>query len=272
MCRDCVDDDAAALTCADRLPEYLGQIYLFRELTEDQLNQVMTDLRTHKLRDGRWLFRQGENAERFYVVRSGQVALFRQSPEGRESIVAVVGTDELFGEEVLCLAEPRHDLNARAIGECTLLSIDRAKFRAFLPHSEALNQRLLETLYRRQTMLLDHIERLTLQDATQRVMAYLLAQVGGAAGAQRMELSLPKHTLAAHLSIQPETLSRILGRLKECEYIRAEGDELIVRTEELRAGLSCSLCEQRWGCPGPGRLYIDADTADPRAAAGRELH
>ena len=259
MCRACVDDDAAALVCAERLPDYLRRRDLFAELSKEQLDEVVDRLRTVHLAVGEWLYRQGDRADRFFVVREGQIALFRQSTEGRESIIAIVGPDEVFGDELIFLPEAHHDLNARSVGEATLLSIDRAGFRSFLEGSPSLALRLLGTLHRRQKMLLDHIERLTLQDATQRLMAYLLDRVGNGQGPQRLELSLPKSTLAAHLSIQPETLSRILGRLKECDYLREEGEVLVVQSEDLRAGLGCSQCPQRWGCPGPEQL------ATPRA-------
>ena len=62
------------------------------------------------------------------------------------------------------------------------------------------------------------------------------------------------------LQRQPlDVVERILGRLKECDYLREDGDVLVVQSEELRAGLSCSHCPQRWGCPGPEQL------ATPRA-------
>jgi len=254
MCRACVDDESAALVCAERLPDYLRRQHLFAELSDEQITEVVDRVRTVRLADDQWLYRQGDRADRFFVVREGQVALFRQSSEGRESIITIVGVDEIFGDELIFLPEAFHDLNARAVGGATLLSIDRAGFRSYLEESAALGLRLLGTLHRRQKMLLDHIERLTLQDATQRLMAYLLDRVGNGQGPQRLELSLPKSTLAAHLSIQPETLSRILGRLKQCEYLREDGEVLVVQSEELRAGLGCSQCPQRWGCPGPEQL------------------
>lgn len=259
MCRDCLDDESATLVCAERLPDYLRRRNLFTDLSQQQLTTVVERSRTVRLAADRWLYRQGDPADRFFVVRQGQIALFRQSSEGRESIIAIVGPDEIFCDELIFVPEARHDLNARSVGGTILLSLDRELFRSFLEDSPRLGLRLLATLYRRQLMLLDHIERLTLQDATQRLMAYLLDRVGDGAGPQRLELSLPKSTLAAHLSIQPETLSRILGRLKECEYLREEGEVLVVQPEELRAGLGCSRCPHRWGCPGPEQL------ATPRA-------
>ena len=217
MCIACVDDHSAELVCEERLPDYLRQTYLFQDLTDDQLDEVVSGLRTKQLEDGGSLFRQGDPARWFYVLREGHIALYRQSAEGRESIIAIVGPDEVFGEELLFLEAANHDLNARAVGDCTLLRIDRAGFRSFLEGSPSLGFRLMGTLYRRQRLLFDHIERLTLQDATQRLMAYLLDQVSSEGGPQRLELALPKSTLASHLAIQPETLSRILARLKECE-------------------------------------------------------
>jgi CRP-like cAMP-binding protein len=269
MCRACVDDHAAALVCTERLTDYLRRAYLFRDLSDEQLADVLARLQSKRLEDGRWLYRQGEEADRFFVVREGQIALFRQSAEGRESIIAIVGEDEVFGEELVFLDQARHDLNARAVGDCTLLAIDRLAFRSFLTGSAPLAMRLLGTLHRRQRMLLDHIERLTLQDATQRLMAYLLSQVGEEKGPQRLELSLPKSTLAAHLSIQPETLSRTLARLKDCDYLREDREVLIVDTEALRSGLSCSLCEQRWGCPGPDQRL--KSLFEPAGAPAAEL-
>lgn len=259
MCRACATDHTAELLCEERLPYYLRQTYLFRDLTDVQLSEVVAESRALQLLDGHWLYRQGDRADRFYVVREGQVALFRQSAEGRESIIAVVGANEVFAEELLVPQEAYHDLNAKAVGDCTLLSISRPGFRSFVEKSAALGFRLMGTLYRRQKMLLDHVERLTLQDATQRLIAYLLEQIGAdqggvETGPQRFELALPKSTLAAHLSIQPETLSRILSRLKECEYLREEDDALVIQAEELRSGLRCSLCHLRWGCPGPDQL------------------
>ena len=256
MCRACAVDDVSALVCRERIPDYLRQLYLFRGLSEECLAEIVGGLRTLRLDSGQWLYREGDPAHRFFVLREGQIALFRQCPEGRESVIAIVGADEVFGEELLVLDDARHDVHAKAIGDCTLLSLDRRIFRSLLNDSVALCQRVMTTLHRRQQMLLDHIERLTLHDATQRLLAYLQDRAGDESGPRRLRLSIPKSTLASHLSIQPETLSRIFTRLKDCQYLRQEGDTLVLLVpEDLRFGTGCSQCHLRyWGCPGPAAL------------------
>ena len=91
MCRACAESEQAALLCHQRVPDYLQQLPLFRELCAADVLSLSTSARTRQLEDGQWLFGRGEKAERFFVVRRGQIVLFRQSSSGKESIVAIVG-------------------------------------------------------------------------------------------------------------------------------------------------------------------------------------
>jgi len=268
MCKACELDPLQELTCPEQLPGSLRQIYLFEKLEEVQLAEIAAGLTTIELTEGRWLHRQGDDAEHFYLVQEGQIALFRQSLGGRESIVAIVGENELFTEELVFREDPRYDLHARAIGDAKVVSFESSVMRKFIMDSTPLCLQLMETLNRRQQVLLDHIERLTLFDATQRVLAYLLDQVEAVPKPQPVKLSVPKSTLASHLSIQPETLSRALAKLRECNYLREEGAELVLDAPaHLLADLACSRCSLRsWGCPGPDRL-----SSEPPAEGRFEL-
>lgn len=257
-----------ARTCPERVRDDLRRIYLFEELDDARLDKIIGSARSIELEDGRWLYQQGEPANSFFLVRDGQVALFRQTEDGRETIIAIVGGDEAFAEELLLVDRPVHDLNAKAIGNCGVIAFDSSSLRSYLKSSTSLCLKIASTLHRRQQMLFDQIERLALHDATERVMAYFLDQVGDASGTQQVQLSIPKNTLAAHLSIQPETLSRSLGRLKECQFLEQRGDSFVlVHTNELRKGLKCAHCNIRsWGCPGPDYLRdSDVENAPPIA-------
>lgn len=50
-----------------------------------------------KLRDGEILFRQGETADRIYVIESGKVEAFRMQ-DGREIKLGELGNEDYFGE------------------------------------------------------------------------------------------------------------------------------------------------------------------------------
>ena len=276
MCRACSADPVMARTCPERVRDDLRKIHLFEDLDDASLDAVLAGASSIAIEDGRWLYQQGDRAGHYYLVRQGQIALFRQTEDGREAIIAVVGGDETFAEELLFQREPIHDLNAKAVGGCDVLAFDSSPLRELLRGSTSLCFKIASTLHRRQQMLFDQVERLALHDATERVMAYFLDQVGDARGPQTVHLSIPKSTLAAHLSIQPETLSRSLARLKQCQFLEQRGESLVlVNTDELRKGLKCAHCRIRsWGCPGPEYLRdsdIEAASTPLQGAHSRLL-
>jgi CRP-like cAMP-binding protein len=70
------------------------------------------------------------------------------------------------------------------------------------------------------------IEDLSLKEVPGRLAAYLLYLSEHNSGADSLELDITKGQLAALLGTIPETLSRILARLGQQEYIEVEGRKI----------------------------------------------
>ncbi len=62
----------------------LRRNYLFSGLDETQIAKVKQSMRVLQLEEGERLFDHGIHAERFFMVRSGQMKLFRLSLDGVE--------------------------------------------------------------------------------------------------------------------------------------------------------------------------------------------
>ena len=231
-------------------------VYLFEDLDHDQRQWMMRSVRPVALRRGEWLFAQDDLARRFYLVRTGGIALFRQSHTGEEKIIAVIEAGETFGEEPVFVPDGTYSLNAKAVSETSLLAFDNEQLRSLLSNSVDLCLKLMATLRRREGFLLDEIEQICLRNATQRVVAYLLQRTDDVEAGNRVHLSIPKHMLASRLTIKPETLSRVLGRLRAQELIRLDGEAIaIVDRKTLEVENRCLQCNGRsWGCPGPSPL------------------
>jgi len=228
-------------------------IYLFEDLDGEQRQKMLRSMRPVDLRRGQWLYAQGDLAERFYVVSSGRIVLFRESEAGEEKIFAVIQPGETFGEGPVFIPDGRYTLNARAVADCSLMAFDNQQLRLLMNDSVELCFKLMATLRRRESFLLDEIEQITLQTATQRVLTYLLQQAVSAEAGDRVTLGVPKHILASRLTIKPETLSRVLARLRAKSVIRHDGgDIIIVERKHLEIENRCNACGGRsWGCPGP---------------------
>src|SRR6266540_3272706 len=69
----------------------------------------------------------GDNDELVYFIESGQVKLLMLSPDGRECLLAIHTTGDIFGELCLSGLGPRQD-TATAMEETTLKQIPCPKF------------------------------------------------------------------------------------------------------------------------------------------------
>lgn len=213
--------------------EQLRRAPLLSGLTQVQLERVAQSALKVELAEGQWLFSQGDPARRFYLVQTGQMRLFRLSPEGAEKIIEFVAPDQTFAEALMFLNAPRYPVCAAALEPTELIGIDARSFAAMLRESVETCFVVMGALSRRLRALIGEIDNLTLHTAKSRVARYLLAQVP----TERCDLALevPKGVLASRLSITPETLSRVLKQLTLDGICAVQGAQVTIID---RAGLT----------------------------------
>lgn len=212
----------------------LSRTYLFAGMSEEHLQLLLRDVREIHLQSGGGLFSHGAPAEYFYFVRTGLIKLFRLSREGDEKIIEILRPGETFAEAVAFMGnQARYPVSAEAVSETRLLAFSQKKFLELLRGSPEACFGMLASMSRRLHMLVNQIDSLTLQNATYRLVAYLLEQVpAGVQVSPDIQLTTPKSAIASRLAIQPETLSRILARLRQGGLIDVEGPHITVRDVE----------------------------------------
>ncbi len=92
--------------------------------------------------DGQVLFEPGDEAKRFYVIQSGQVAIIDRQ---RNHQLAVLKTGESFGEQAL-LAGGVRSAAAQAIGATTCMEITAQGLRDLLAKESGIATPVLEAL------------------------------------------------------------------------------------------------------------------------------
>jgi CRP-like cAMP-binding protein len=209
----------------------LRRAYLFADMSEPHLQALVNGMQDIHLDTGKTLFHQGQAAERFYFLREGLVKLFRLSPEGDEKIIEIMRPGETFAEAVMFMgAQGRYPVNAEAINESRLYAFEQKVFLNLLRESGDATFGLLGSMSRRLHMLVNQIESLTLQNATYRLVAYLLEEIPrDVRTSPEVQLTTPKGVIASRLAIQPETLSRILAKLRQGGLIEVHGNHITIR-------------------------------------------
>ena len=76
----------------------LRETILFAGLNDAALESIVQASTERRLRRGDVLFAEGESPDALYIVESGRIAIANRNFLGRESVVALMETGDLFGE------------------------------------------------------------------------------------------------------------------------------------------------------------------------------
>jgi len=205
----------------------LNQIPLMSHLVAPQLNKIQKTMKQVRMKEGENLFVQGQPAERFYLVRSGQIKLYRVSLEGSERVIDIKQPGQVFAESIVMLDKCVYPVSADAMTNTELLAFEFSTFRDVLEESRETCFQFMADMSRGLQQYLDQIDYLTFQNASFRLVNYLLQQVPPAHAQEKsceIKLAATKSIIASWLAIQPETFSRILRNLKSRNLIKVNGN------------------------------------------------
>jgi CRP-like cAMP-binding protein len=204
-------------------PSLVAQLrhhHLFSRLPEAALQEVCASANLKRLAAGASLFHQGDKAERFYFIFSGQVKLHRVVCDGQEKLVEIIRSGESFAEALLFTGVPQYPVSATALKTCQMASLHGAQYRRLLEEHPSICLDILATLSIRLHQRLNEIDTLTLANACHRVRRFLAQAHEEGDGV--ILLDVPKRLIASKLGIQPETFSRILHRLIDSGVIAVQ--------------------------------------------------
>jgi len=119
------------------------------QLSEEQLIAATAQAENVKFAPGQIIFRQGDPADKFYIITKGQVDILRSSKkDGPEMQVARLSEGHYFGEiEVLGRAE--RAVTARAVTTVECLALNREVFKSLLAASSETYKEVDVVLRRR---------------------------------------------------------------------------------------------------------------------------
>lgn len=196
------------------------QTPLLKALNTAQFQALLSNASVYDLVEGEFLFQQGQPLEQLFICIEGFIKLFRLTPNGDEKIVEIISAGNSFAEAVLFLGGQQYPVHAVALKPAQVLGINAKQYQQILRSSVDVCFHLMGLMSKRMHWLLTEVDRLTLHNATFRLLSWLLEAPTHASNT--ILLDVPKHVLASRLSIKPETLSRILKRLSEQQLIRVD--------------------------------------------------
>jgi len=175
---------------------------------------------------GQVLFRRGTPSTGFYMVRDGRMQLSVSNSEGVVKVLEIISPGGAFGHAVMFLREP-YPVDATALVDTHLVFVPAAAVDRILDGDPAMARLMLASMARRLQSKVQDIAMLSLQSATQRIIAYVLGAIrddtrqGGPS--TTVELPALKQVLASRLGMTPETFSRAIRALSAEGLLTMDG-------------------------------------------------
>lgn len=127
--------------------EVIKQSAIFKDLEEDELEQVAEICEVQELKFDEYIFREGDEGDRLYIISKGEVRISRDVPGTGEEAIAILKQGACFGEMAV-LDPSERSTDAISNSRCTLLSISRSDFELLLDSDRDLAHKLLWSVVR----------------------------------------------------------------------------------------------------------------------------
>lgn len=187
--------------------EVVRNASLFNGLDDESTSALVKIMKPRSLRRGTALFHEGDPGDELYIVSTGKLKIGRESPDGRENLLSVVGPGEIIGE--LTLFDPgARSTTATAVSQTELLSLKHEDLMTWLRERPQAAMNLLRSLAQRLRRTNDIVGDLVFSDVPGRVAKSLLDL------ADRFGKQAPDGTLVAH-DLTQEELAQLVGASRE---------------------------------------------------------
>jgi CRP-like cAMP-binding protein len=194
---------------------YLKKTDVFCDLSPEELQDIARIATMTTCPPGRIFYSPNERAEVLFILKKGQVQLYRMSEEGRKLVMATLGSGTIFGEMALT-GLGMYDAFAEATEEALICIFNRADVEKLLTANPKVALRLLDVMGKRMREAEDRFEQAMFHDVPSQLAALLL-RLRTETNSDVIEMT--HEELAEHLGVYRETVTAALNTLRKDDLI-----------------------------------------------------
>ncbi len=209
----------------------INNIPLLSNLTNEEIEKVSIGVSSETYKKGESVFKQGDKANKLYIVCSGKIKIFKNTIEGKEQILYLLSEGDFIGAFNL-LKEDEFDFNAVALENTTVSMLEKSSFDEIVLSNPSITLKIFEKAYERIIKAESLVERLSSSNHDAKVIG-LLVDLCENFGSQTDEgmlltLSINREEMGSYAGIARETMSRKLQLFQEMGLIQLIGMKKIL--------------------------------------------
>lgn len=205
----------------------LQQCQLFSGIAENDLLAMLRCLNVtvQQYQKGQTLIAEGEKPERFGIVLSGTVQLWRIDYSGNRSIMASVEPSQLFGESFVCAEASSIPVQVVASESCEIMMIDGTRILHACGNGCAFHHQVIFNLLRiiaRKNLVLHQKLEITSKRSTREKLMTYLSQQAKLHQSRTFTIPFDRQELADFLEVDRSGLSAEISKLRKEGVLESE--------------------------------------------------
>ncbi|MGN7781259.1 Crp/Fnr family transcriptional regulator [Mycolicibacterium sp. 22603] len=209
----------------------LARTAIFADVDAEAMETLSAELEWMSFPRNHTIFVEGEPGDRLYVLVEGKVKVGRRTADGRESLIAVMGPGDTFGELALFDPGPR-TATVATLTEVRVAAVPRQALGVWIAERPQIAEQLLRVLARRLRRTNDDLCDMIFTDVPGRVAKQLLdltKRFGRPDGdGLRVDHELTQLELAQLVGSSRETINKALSEFANRGWIRQQGKTIYV--------------------------------------------
>lgn len=211
--------------------ELLARVPVLSTLERPDLERIAAFAVPRQFEPGQVVFREGDESDTCYIVRSGRARAVREHTGGRTITLASFGPGEFFGELAL-FEDERRSATVEAIEQTSVVAVLGPDMRRLMVEHAGISMRLVVALGRRLRETNERLAKQSFQTVQSRVavvLGELVAQaIAAGSPANEVLLTTTQADLAKLAGSSRESASRFLAVLERAGVISQGRGRLVV--------------------------------------------
>jgi len=213
----------------------LKKIELFKNLSDDELEELDPYLMLESVKKKKEIFNEGDQPEWFYIVSKGKIKITKLSQEGKEIILELISPTDIFGG-VAVLRNFPYPANAVAMEDSEILKISRKNLMRLVDRFPNLMYCIALQLGDRMKSSYDSLKNIALERVEARIAALLL-KLANKAGQKTKEgliidMRLTKQDVADMVGTTVETSIRTFSKFKKQGLLSDANGRIIIKDRD----------------------------------------
>jgi CRP/FNR family transcriptional regulator, cyclic AMP receptor protein len=177
-----------------------------------------------KYRKDEIVFSQGEPADAVFYIQKGRIKVTVISQHGKEAVVAMLGTDEFFGEG--CLAgQPRRMATVAAVADSAIMRLEKSAIVRLLHDEPAFSEMFISHLLARTIRVEEDLVDQLFNSSEKRLarLLLLLANFGKEGRPEPVIAKISQETLAEMIGTTRARVSFFMNKFRKMGFINYNG-------------------------------------------------